>query len=56
MKSFCKDLKNHARKQSIMKKKKKMILLTIEEYKSYHEQYICYIFKKEFSSDDKKYY
>ena len=39
-----------------MKKKKEMISLTIEEYKSYHEQYICYICKKEFSGDDKKYY
>ena len=33
--------------------KKKMISLTIEENKSYQEQKVCYICKKEFSVDDK---
>ena len=37
-------------------KKKEMITLTIEENKSYHEQKVCYICKKEFRIDDKKYY
>ena len=38
-------------------KKKEMIPLTIEENKLYKEQNICYICKKEFSTDnkDKKY-
>ena len=33
-----------------------MITLTIEENKSYLKQKTCYICKKEFSSNDKKYY
>ena len=35
-----------------------MIPLTIEEYKSYHQQKVCHVCKKEFSTDnnDKKYY
>ena len=35
--------------------KKKVISFKIEENKSYRKQKTCYICKKEFSSDDKKY-
>ena len=52
MKTFCKDLREHAT-EIINYEKKKMIPLTIEE-KIYHsEQEICYICKKVF---DKKNY
>ena len=34
--------------------KKEMILLTSEENKSYHEEKVCHISKKKFSTDDKK--
>ena len=37
-------------------KKKEMVPLTVEENQSYHEQNICQICKKEFSTNDKKYY
>ena len=55
MKNFCKDLKEHAIKISSYEKKE-MIPLTIGECKSYHEQNICYICRKEFITDDKKHY
>ena len=56
MKSFGKDLKEHATKiiNYDKKKKKKKKPLTIEEDKSFQEQNISYICKKEFSIDDKK--
>ena len=40
-----------------MKKKKEIIPLTYEENKSYKKQRVCYMCKKEFSTDDdnKKY-
>ena len=37
-------------------KKKEMIPLTIEEKQSYHEQSISHACKKEFNTNDKKYY
>ena len=53
---LCKNLKEHATK-IINYEKKEMIPLTNEENKSYEKQNVCYICKKEFSSDDddKKY-
>ena len=45
MEKFCKNLKEHAAKKSIMKKKE-IILLTDEENKSYEKQKVCYICKK----------
>ena len=56
MKKFCKDLKEHAAK-IINYEKRKMIPLADEELKSYEKQLVCYICKKEFSTDDdnKKY-
>ena len=58
MERFCKDLKDH-----IMRifnyKKKEMTPITDEENKSYGKQKVCYICKKEFSTDDddiKKYH
>ena len=36
----------------MQKKKKEMIPLTNEEKKIHHEQKVCYICKKEFSTDD----
>ena len=55
MKCFCKDLKEHATK--INYEKKEMIPLANEENKSSKKQKVCYICKKEFSTDgnDKKY-
>ena len=52
IKSFCKDLKEHATKIISYGKKRN------EENKSYHKQKACDICKKEFSTDnnDKKYY
>ena len=55
MKSFWKDLKEHATK-IISYEKEEMISLTIEENNSYHEQKVCCICRKEFSADNKKYY
>ena len=52
MKSFCKDLKEHATKIINCKKKKAMILLTTEENQLYHEQKVCHVWKKRFSTDD----
>ena len=56
MKNFCQDLKEHATK-IIDNEKKEMLPLTNEERKLYHQQKVCYIYKKGFSTDDdnKKY-
>ena len=51
MKNFCKDLKRHAAK-IIMKKNPEMIPLTYEENEFYKKQKVCYICKKELSSDE----
>ena len=50
MEIFCKDLRDQAIK-IINYEKKEMILLTYEETKSYEKQKVCYICKKEFSTD-----
>ena len=55
MKKFCKDLREHATK-IINYKKKKMIPLTIKEEIYHNKQNICYICKKEFDTNDKKFY
>ena len=57
MKSFSKELKEHAT-EIISYEKKKMIPLTNEENQSYQKQKVCCICKKEFSIDDenKKYH
>ena len=49
---FCKDLRNIAMR-IINHEKKEMITLTNEEKESYENQEVCYIFKKEFSTDKK---
>ena len=56
MEMFCKDLRNQAMK-IINYEKKKMIPLTNEEKESHEKQKVCYICKKEFSTDknDKEY-
>ena len=55
MKKFCKDLRTHTTK-IINCEKKKMTPLAAKE-KIYHkEQKICYICKKEFDKNNKKYY
>ena len=51
MERFCKDLREHEMK-IINYEKKEMIPLTDEENKSYEEQKVCYICKKEFGDDD----
>ena len=57
MKKFCKDLKKHAAKKiNCEKKKKRKIQLINEEKKLHREQKVCYICKKEFNADNKKYY
>ena len=53
MKTFCKDLREHATK-IINYEKKKMTPLTTKEKIHYNEQEICYICKKEFDKSDKK--
>ena len=57
MERFYKNLKGHAAR-IINYDKKEMITLTNEESKSYKKQKVCYICKKEFSTDDnnKKYH
>ena len=55
MKKFCKGLREHAIK-IINYEKKKMIPLTIKEEIYHNKQKICYICKKEFDRNDKKYY
>ena len=52
MERFCKDLRDHAMK-IINNEEKEMIPLTDEENKSYEKQKLCYICKKEFSTDKK---
>ena len=51
MERFCKNLKEHATR-IINYEKKEMIPLTDEENKYYEKQKVCYMCKKEFSSDD----
>ena len=51
MERFCKDLRDHAMK-IINYEEKEMIPLTDKENKSYEKQNICYIFKKEFITDE----
>ena len=53
MKTFCKDLREHATK-IINYEKKKMIPLTIKEEIHHNKQKNCYIRKKEFHTNDKK--
>ena len=55
MKTFSKDLREHASK-IIDYEKKRMIPLTIEEKIYHNKQKICYICKKEFSNNEKKNY
>ena len=50
MERFCKDLRNHAMK-IINYEEKEMRLLTHKETKSYEKQKVCYICKKEFSTN-----
>ena len=50
MERFCKDLREHPT-SIINYEKKEMILLTDEENKSYKKKKVCYICKKEFSTD-----
>ena len=52
MKNICKDLREHIAK-IINCEKNEMMPLTVEENKSYHEQKVSCICKKEFSIDDK---
>ena len=47
---FCKDLRDQAMK-IINNQEKEMIPLTDEENKPYEKQKVCYICKKEFSTD-----
>ena len=49
---FCKDLRDQAMK-IINYEKKEIIPLTKEEKESYEKQKLCYICKKEFSTDKK---
>ena len=51
MERFCKDLRDHAMK-IINYEEKEMIPLTDKENKSYEKQKVCYICKKEFSTDE----
>ena len=51
MERFCKDLRKHAMKITDYDKKE-MIPLTGKGNKSYEKQKICYICKKEFSTDN----
>ena len=48
---FCKDLGDHAMK-IINYEEKEMIQLTNKEYKYYENQKVCYLCKKEFSTDE----
>ena len=52
MERFCKDLRIHPMK-IINYKEKEMILITDKENKSYEKQKVCYICKKEFSTDER---
>ena len=51
MERFCKNLKEHATR-IINYEKKEMIPLIDKENKSYKKQKVCYICKKEFSTDN----
>ena len=51
MERFCKDLREHKMK-IINYEKIEMIQLSDEENKSYEDQKVCYIYKKEISDDD----
>ena len=55
MENFCLDLKEHLTK-IINYEKKEMIQLTRKEEKKHNKQQVCYICKKGFSTDDKKYH
>ena len=50
MERFCRNLKEHATR-IINYEKKEMIPLTDKQDKSYEKQKVCYICKKEFSTD-----
>ena len=50
MEKFCKDLRTHTMK-IINYEQKEMMQLIDEENKSYEEQKVCYICKKEFNTD-----
>ena len=52
METFCKNLKNQAMK-IINYEKKEMVPIADEEIESYENQEVCYICKKEFSTDKK---
>ena len=51
MERFCRNLKEHATR-IINYEKKEMIPLTDKQDKSYEKQKVCYICKKEFSTDE----
>ena len=51
MERFCKDLRDHVMK-IINYEEKEMIQITDKENKSYEKQKVCYVCKKEFSTDD----
>ena len=53
MNNFCKNVNDHVM-EIINYGKKEKILLTSEENKSNHEEKVCHISKKKFSTDDKK--
>ena len=53
MEKFCKDVRDHAMK-IINYEEKEMIPLTDKETKPYEKQKVCYICKKEFSTDEKE--
>ena len=55
MEKLCKDLREHATK-IINYEKKNTTPLTKKEEKNHSKQEVCYIFKKEFNTDDKKLY
>ena len=52
MERFCKILREHATKIINYGKKEEIMPLTDEENKSYRKLKVCYICKKEFSTDD----
>ena len=51
MEKFCKDWRQHTMRMFNYEKKRNEIMLTDEENKSYEEQKVCYICKKEFNTD-----
>ena len=51
MEKFCKDWRQHTMRMFNYEKKRNEITLTDEENKSYEEQKVCYICKKEFNTD-----